>query len=249
MTTWKWFQVLGVHNLHSLYLPDYCSINITLEDEGVLSWMQSLCSSRTPMRRLPIKAYEAVVLTLTSPARQFSSPCSACPSQPPSMPTSTSPPPLWTSQIPPCFGPLPAPGASDDPWCPRTSGSLLLCFGSGGKHSADVITEELMNPDELSPHNKMEKISDLRKKFQVGLNFWINQEQIMKTHRGTSCWDQVDFSWNLLKTKKSMSEIANEYPGRLEKVQLVHNICFLGAGDQTSQSSPIQPLNKSVPKW
>lgn len=163
--------------------------------------MQFLCSPRTPMRRLPIKEYEAVVLTLTSPDRRFSSPCWACPSQPPSTLTSTSPPPLWTSQIPPCFGPLPAPGASDDLWHPHTYGSILLCFGSGKKHSADVTTEALMNT--------MEKIFDLWKKFQVGLNFWINQEQIMKTHRGTSWWDQVDFTWNLLNTKRLMSETAS----------------------------------------
>lgn len=34
MTMWKWFQVLGVHNLHSLYLEDYCFINTTLEYES-----------------------------------------------------------------------------------------------------------------------------------------------------------------------------------------------------------------------
>lgn len=34
MTTWKWFQVLGVHNLHSLYLAVYCFINTTLEYES-----------------------------------------------------------------------------------------------------------------------------------------------------------------------------------------------------------------------
>lgn len=33
MTTWKWFQVLGVHHLHSLYLADYFFINNTLEYE------------------------------------------------------------------------------------------------------------------------------------------------------------------------------------------------------------------------
>ena len=109
---------------------------------------------------LPIKVSEAVVLTLTSPDQRFSSPCWSCPSQPPSVPTSTSPPLLWTSQIPPCFGPLPAPGASDDQWCPHTSGLLLLCFGSGGKHRADVITGALVNTDELLPHNTMEKIFD-----------------------------------------------------------------------------------------
>lgn len=133
MTVWKWFQVLGGHNLDSLRLVDYSFINRALRNE-LRSYKdpvtQGHCSLKTPTWYLVMDINVTKFLTLTSQDQQFSSPCTICLSQHPLVLPLASPPPLVTSRIPLCCGQLPALEASDDLWCPDTYGLLPLCFGS-----------------------------------------------------------------------------------------------------------------------